>query len=124
MIALLICIFQRPGAQTRIFPSFLAFKCWSLCTILGASPFSKLTCLLWNPALSISPVSCIFKLQATLHTGLIFLYTSLVTQTVKKLQFWRPGFHPRVKKIPWRREWLPTPVFLPGEFHGQEPGRL
>ena len=22
-------------------------------------------------------------------------------------------------KIPWRREWLPTSVFLPGEFHGQ-----
>ena len=22
-------------------------------------------------------------------------------------------------KIPWRREWLPTTVFLPGEFHGQ-----
>ena len=22
------------------------------------------------------------------------------------------------QKIPWRREWLPTPVFLPGEFHG------
>ena len=22
--------------------------------------------------------------------------------------------------IPWRREWLPTPVFLPGEFHGYE----
>ena len=21
--------------------------------------------------------------------------------------------------MPWRREWLPTPVFLPGEFHGQ-----
>ena len=21
------------------------------------------------------------------------------------------------RKIPWRREWLPTPVFLPGEFH-------
>ena len=20
---------------------------------------------------------------------------------------------------PWRREWLPTPVFLPGKFHGQ-----
>ena len=25
----------------------------------------------------------------------------------------------RVRKIPWRREWLPTPVFLPREFHGQ-----
>ena len=24
-----------------------------------------------------------------------------------------------VGKIPWRREWLPTPVFLPGEFYGQ-----
>ena len=24
-----------------------------------------------------------------------------------------------IKKIPWRREWLPTPVFLPGESHGQ-----
>ena len=31
----------------------------------------------------------------------------------------RPGFSPWVRKIPWRREWLPTPVFLPGEFHGQ-----
>ena len=28
-------------------------------------------------------------------------------------------FNPWVRKIPWRREWLPTPVFLPGEFHGQ-----
>ena len=26
---------------------------------------------------------------------------------------------PWVGKIPWRREWLPSPVFLPGEFHAQ-----
>ena len=26
---------------------------------------------------------------------------------------------PGSRKIPWRRECLPTPVFLPGEFHGQ-----
>ena len=31
----------------------------------------------------------------------------------------RPGFVPWVRKIPWRREWQPTPVFLPGEFQGQ-----
>ena len=31
----------------------------------------------------------------------------------------RPGFHPWVGKILWKRQWLPTPVFLPGEFHGQ-----
>ena len=24
-----------------------------------------------------------------------------------------------VRKIPWRRIWLPTPVFWPGEFHRQ-----
>ena len=23
------------------------------------------------------------------------------------------------QKDPWRREWLPTPVLLPGESHGQ-----
>ena len=28
-------------------------------------------------------------------------------------------FNPWVRKIPWRRAWQPTPVFLPGEFHGQ-----
>ena len=32
----------------------------------------------------------------------------------------RPRFNPWVRKVPWRREWLPTPVFLPGEFHGQK----
>ena len=30
----------------------------------------------------------------------------------------RQGFHPWVGKIPWRRAWQPTPVFLPGESHG------
>ena len=35
------------------------------------------------------------------------------------LQCRRPGFNPWFRKIPWRREWLPTPVFLPGEFHEQ-----
>ena len=31
----------------------------------------------------------------------------------------RPGCDPWVRKIPWRREWLPTPLILPGESHGQ-----
>ena len=31
----------------------------------------------------------------------------------------RPWFHPWVRKIPWKREWLLTPVFLPRESHGQ-----
>ena len=31
----------------------------------------------------------------------------------------RHAFDPWVRKNPWRREWLPTPVFLPREFYGQ-----
>ena len=31
----------------------------------------------------------------------------------------RHRFDPWVGKIPWRRAWQPTPVFLPGESHGQ-----
>ena len=46
--------------------------------------------------------------------------TSLVAQMLKNLhatpetQVWLLA-----EKIPWRRGWLPTLVFLPGEFHGQ-----
>ena len=32
---------------------------------------------------------------------------------------WGSGFDPWVGKIPWRGQQLPTPVFLPGELHGQ-----
>ena len=31
----------------------------------------------------------------------------------------RREFDPCVRKIPWNRKWHPTPVFLPGKFHGQ-----
>ena len=29
------------------------------------------------------------------------------------------GFDPWVGRIPWRKSWQPTPVFFPGESHGQ-----
>ena len=50
-----------------------------------------------------------------------FLWASLVDQTVKNLpaNAGDPGFNLWVRKIPWRKKWLPTPVFLPGESHGQ-----
>ena len=35
------------------------------------------------------------------------------------LQCRRPGFDPWLRKIPWRRKWQPTPVFLPGKSHEQ-----
>ena len=45
---------------------------------------------------------------------------SLVAQFVKNLPATQEtGFDPWVGKIPWRRAWQPTPVFSPGESHGQ-----
>ena len=35
------------------------------------------------------------------------------------MQCGRPRFDPWVGKIPWRRAWHPTAVFLPGESRGQ-----
>ena len=41
------------------------------------------------------------------------------------LKYKRHGFNPRVGKIPWKRKWQPTPVFLPGESPWtEEAGRL
>ena len=30
------------------------------------------------------------------------------------------GFNPWVKKMPWRRKWQPTPIFLPVKSHGEK----
>ena len=47
-------------------------------------------------------------------------WASLVVQWLKRLPAMRETrFNPWVGKIPWRRKWQPTPVFLPGESHGQ-----
>ena len=55
-----------------------------------------------------------------------YSWASLVAQLVKNhLQYGRPGFNPWVGKIPWKRTWQPTPVFLPGESPWtEEPGGL
>ena len=33
-------------------------------------------------------------------------------------QCWKRGFDPWAGKITWRRKWQPTPILLPGKFHG------
>ena len=67
---------------------------------------------------------CILVLRITGRLSLLIPHThkretSLVAQMVKsRLQCRRPRFEPWVRKIPWRRKWQSTPVFLPGESHG------
>ena len=44
---------------------------------------------------------------------------SLVAQWWRiRLQFRRRSLHSWVRKMPWRRKWQPTPIFLPRESHG------
>ena len=44
---------------------------------------------------------------------------SLIVQLVKNPPaMWETWVLSLVGQIPWRWEWLPTPVFWPGEFHG------
>ena len=59
------------------------------------------------------------KIQVFLQMSISLGYT--VAQMVKNLPTMQENrFEPWVGKIFCRREWLPTPVFLPGEFHGQK----
>ena len=50
----------------------------------------------------------------------MFIKATLVAQMVKNcLKCGKPRFDSWIGKFPWRRAWQPTPVFLPGESHGQ-----
>ena len=44
---------------------------------------------------------------------------SVVKNPPKYRRWGRRSFSPWVGKIPWRRKWQLTPVFLPGKSHGQ-----
>ena len=44
--------------------------------------------------------------------SLVAQWSRICLQLRRPLDLW-------VGKIPWRRAWQPTPVLLPGEFHGQ-----
>ena len=53
--------------------------------------------------------------RGTLHRGLpLWLRGKKKCRSCKK-----GGFDPWIRKIPWRRAWQPTPVFLSGESHGR-----
>ena len=76
---------------------------------------------------NISPWVCEIQYwKQSLYT----LINRIMVQPLSGLPWWlsgkestcqcrRPGPDPLVGKMPWRRKWQPTPVFLPGKFHGQ-----
>ena len=96
---------------------------------------------------SVSLIACLANMDTDLPVAVILSPEPLVTPSEKTsslsfhssllrgfpggsdgrihLQFRRPGFGPWVGKIPWRRAWQPTLVFLPRESPWtEEPGGL
>ena len=70
-----------------------------------------------SPTYSPPTAGMIFSEQMQSHKARALCGASLVAQMVKSLPTRQEtGFSPWVGKIPWRRKWQPTPVFLPGEF--------
>ena len=71
----------------------------------------------WDWNLCSWPVVFSPRLRSPALAGRFFT-TSAVWEAQETLETKRLGFHPWVGKIPWRKEWQPTPVLLPGKFHG------
>ena len=84
------------------------------CSSLRCTRFSLWQLLSYCRGQALFPVGCGWASQLALVVK---------NPAAKAGDIERPGFDPWVGKIPWRREWQPTPVFLPGEPHGLTPGQ-
>ena len=98
---------SQPHPVCSVFPFFFCFCCFFHLDYLFCFCFCYFLHLDY-PFFPISPLS-------KSYSG-----PSLVVQMVKNLSTMQETWvWSWVRKIPWRREWQPTPVFLPGEAHGQ-----
>ena len=62
------------------------------------------------------PLGYLFPIHLAFLSRISCIPVFFCVQLVFFFFFW---FSPQVGKIPWRREWQPTPVFLSGDSHGQ-----
>ena len=95
----------------------------SVCNLVTiASAFCKIKCLVW----SLGFLSCQISYDGMSFCAVSFgpwllgpwFHSFSVYHLLYCRQCRRCGFNRWFGKIPWRRKWQPTPVFLPGESHG------
>ena len=69
-----------------------------------------------------------YKIKSSMYLLILFKLTCLYTQKCLLIVGFPGGSDGKhspvvqdtwVRKIPWRRQWQPTPVILPGKLHGQ-----
>ena len=83
--------------------SWMIFKIWATC---------------WHDTILDSELTRLLNYYILIHMLQIMGFPGGSNGSIC-LQCKRPGFDPWSGKIPWRREWQPTPVFLSGQSHGQ-----
>ena len=109
-----------PPLSPRLCSNSCPLSQWCYLTI--SSSATLFFCLQSFPAWVFSNDSavCIMWLKSGLPSG-----TSGKEPSCQCRRHKRDRFDPWVGKIPWRRAWQPTPVFLPGESPwAEEPGGL
>ena len=62
----------------------------------------------------------VFIQQAFIYLCFVQMAPVVKNLPAKARRLKRHGFDPWVGKIPWRKTWQPTPVFLPGKSLGQK----
>ena len=126
MLQSLISIFHLPWASFYSTDTWnlLYFRTWVFCSIsLNSVPLSPHS-LSPKPSLFLK-CSSELDLCMTHHLNMLHMTNGLPRWSsgketacqCKRLR--RRGFSAQAGKILWNRKWQPTPVFLPGESHGQ-----
>ena len=115
------------GSETASLTSWISWHAsfnWPFYHLLAARPFPSRWGLrdslsdCWEPSPQIK-ASLLFLnfLKSALRMMSVFPGGSDGKESACQCR--RSRFDPWMRMIPWRREWLPTSVFLPGESHGQ-----
>ena len=111
---------HRPLIRYMICKYFLLF-CGCLFTALMVTTSSWTTVPSSTTFLSLQPPSTsssvIYLWEYVVYTLLTFSWWLRGKESACQCR--RCGFDPWVRKIPWKREWQPTLVLLPGKSHGQ-----
>ena len=127
-----LLFFGTLHSNGHIFPfllcfSLLFFSQLFICKASSGSHFAFCISFSWVWGSSSKPLPLLIYLRKRLVIFFklewiswlsIFMMNSEASLWLRE-QCRRPEFDPWVRKSPWRRKWLPAPVFLSGEFHGQ-----
>ena len=105
---------QRPFSSSSWTPSLLVpFMSNEFCLLLGFR---------WDPS---SPIASFFD-HSVCFIHHLWHWSGFPGSSIGKesacqcRRHGRHGFDPWVGKVPWRKKWQPTAVFLPGKSHGQK----